>query len=141
MHLLYDLHLTNFAPSPLDVSRIEVLDADAAAVEPIATFQPEQLKTIFQVVGGTIPTGQNGSLAIPNGRTAVIFMAIGFDRGTHIPDKLIHRVLPPNPSQEGRLSQHITPLYMCSDRHWKDQTGLQPMARAMIPVIIIGAES
>ena len=29
MHLLYELHLTNFATSPLSVSGIEVLDADA----------------------------------------------------------------------------------------------------------------
>ena len=32
MHLLYELHLTNFATSPLYVSRIEVLDADAAEI-------------------------------------------------------------------------------------------------------------
>jgi hypothetical protein len=92
-HLLYELHLTNFATFPLYVRRIEVLDADAAAVEPIATFQAEQLETIFQAVGGKTPTGQNGSLAIPNGRTAVIFMSIQFDRGSHIPDRLVHRVI------------------------------------------------
>ena len=93
MHLLYELHLTNFATSPLYVTRIEVLDADAAVAEPIATLRAEQLAAIFQTVGGTIPPGQNGSLAIPNGRTVVVFMYIAFDGGSQIPDKLVHRVI------------------------------------------------
>src|SRR6266496_35553 len=92
MHLLYELHLTNFATSPLYVSRIEVLDADAAAAEPIATLRAEQLAAMLQDVGHKIPVGENGSLAIPNGRTGV-FMYIPFDRGSHIPDKLVHRVV------------------------------------------------
>ena len=48
---------------------------------------------IFQTVGGTTAPGQNGSLAIPNGRTVVVFMYIAFDRGSQIPDKLVHRVI------------------------------------------------
>src|SRR5947208_1720959 len=67
MHLLYELHLTNFATFPLYVSRIEVLDVDAAAAEPIAALQAEPLEQMFQAVGGKTPTGQNGSLTIPNG--------------------------------------------------------------------------
>jgi len=94
IHLFYELHLTNFATSPLYVSRIEVLDADAAApVDPIITFQAEQLETMFQAVGGQMPTGQNGSVAIPNGRTVVIFMSIDFNRGSHTLDRLVHRVI------------------------------------------------
>src|SRR5438874_9700735 len=94
MQLLYELHLTNFATSPLSVSGIEVLDADAAAAKPIATFSAEQLETMFQAVGGkTTTTGQNGSLAIPNGRTVVLFMSIVFDRGSPVPDKLVHRLI------------------------------------------------
>ncbi len=69
MHLFYELHLTNFAPSPLYVSRIEVVDADAAIAEPIATFRAEQLAALVQVVGGEIPASQNGSLVILNGLT------------------------------------------------------------------------
>lgn len=113
LHLLYELHLTNFATSPLYLSRIEVLDADAGAVEPIATFQAEQLETIFQAVGGKTPTGQNGSLAIPNGRTAVIFMSIPFDRGSHIPDRLVHRVITTESFSRGVvIATHHTPLHV-----------------------------
>ena len=61
-------------------------------VKPIATFQAEQLAAISQAVGGNTAPGQNGSLAIPNGRTAVVFMYIPFDRGSHTPDRLVHRV-------------------------------------------------
>src|SRR5215510_1923288 len=113
MHLLYELHLTNFATSTLYVSRIEVLDGDAAAVEPIATFQAEPLETIFQAVGGKTPTGQNGSLAIPNGRTAIIFMSIPFDRGSHIPDRLVHRVITTESFSTGAvIATHHTSLHV-----------------------------
>ena len=90
MHLFYELHLTNFAPSPLYVSRIEVVDADAAAAEPIATLRSEQLAAISQAVGGKLPASQNGNLAIPNGLTAVVFVYIQFSNGSHVPDKLVH---------------------------------------------------
>jgi hypothetical protein len=103
MHLLYELHLTNFATSPLSVSGIEVLDADAAAVKPIASFSAEQLETMFQAVGGKITTGQNGSLAIPNGRTVVLFMSIVFDRGFPVPEKLVHRLITTEASARGAV--------------------------------------
>ena len=113
MHLLYELHLTNFATSPLPVSRIEVLEAGAAVAEPIATLRAEQLAASFQAVGGTIPPGQNGSLAIPNGRTVVVFMYIAFDRGSQIPDKLIHRVTAADSFATGAvIATHHTSLHV-----------------------------
>jgi hypothetical protein len=113
MHLLYELHLTNFATSPLYVSRIEVLDAHAAAAEPIATLQADQLAAVFQDIGGKTPAGQNGSLAIPNGRTAVVFMYIPFDGGSHIPDKLVHRVITADSLARGAIiATHHTSLHV-----------------------------
>jgi murein DD-endopeptidase MepM/ murein hydrolase activator NlpD len=114
MHLLYELHLTNFANSPLYVSRIDVIDADAPAAEPpIATFQAEQLAAIFQSVGGNTPAGQNGGLAIPNGRTAVVFMYVSFDRGSHTPDRLVHRVMTTDSLATGaEIGTHHTSLHV-----------------------------
>jgi len=113
MHLLYELHLTDFATSPLYVSRIEVLDADAAATEPIATLQAEQLAAVFQDIGGKLPAGQNGSLAIPNGRTAVVFMYIPFDGGSHLPHKLVHRVITSDSFARGAIiATHHTSLHV-----------------------------
>jgi len=43
-YLLYEIHLTNFWPAPLSLSRIEVLDADAEGGPPIAAFEAEQLE-------------------------------------------------------------------------------------------------
>ncbi|HYL75355.1 MAG TPA: M23 family metallopeptidase [Bryobacteraceae bacterium] len=112
MHILYELHLTNFATFPLYVSRIEVLDADAAAVEPIATFQREQLETMVQSLGGN-PPSQNGSLAIPAGRTAVVFMSIPFGRGSHIPNRLVHRAITTESFARGAvIATHHTSLHV-----------------------------
>lgn len=85
-----------------------MLDADAAAVKPIATFSAEQLETMFQAVGGKTTTGQNGSLAIPNGRTVVLF-----DRGSPVPDKLVHRLITTEASARGAvIATRHTSLHM-----------------------------
>jgi hypothetical protein len=39
IYVMYELHLTNFGTSPVSLSRIEVLDSDAGAAQPIATFE------------------------------------------------------------------------------------------------------
>src|SRR2546421_12501661 len=51
-YVMYELHLTNFATTPLSPSRIEVLDADAGAAQPIATFEAEQLEAMLQPLRG-----------------------------------------------------------------------------------------
>jgi len=40
VYLMYELHLTNFMPMPVSLSRIDVLDSDAGTSKPIATFEP-----------------------------------------------------------------------------------------------------
>ena len=52
VYLMYELHLTNFMPMPVSLSRIEVLDADAGTSKPIATFETAQLETMLQPLGG-----------------------------------------------------------------------------------------
>jgi hypothetical protein len=52
VYLMYELHLTNFMPMPISVSRIDVLDADAGTAQPIATFEAAQLETMLQPLGG-----------------------------------------------------------------------------------------
>lgn len=106
-----EARMTNFGTTPLYLSRIDVLDADAAAVKPISTFQAEQLETIFQLVGSKTPTEQTGSLAIPDSRTAVVFMSIAFDGGSHVPDRLAHRVIAAELFAEGAvIATHHTSL-------------------------------
>ena len=35
VYLMYELHLTNFMPMPVSLSRIDVIDADAETSQPI----------------------------------------------------------------------------------------------------------
>src|SRR5438132_14226533 len=51
-YVMYELHLTNFGKTPLSLTRIDVLDADAGAAQPIATFDAEQLEVMLQPLGG-----------------------------------------------------------------------------------------
>jgi hypothetical protein len=140
-YLMYELHLTNFGAAPLNLSRIEVLDADAAAAKPIATFEQEQLETMLQLAGGSRVAGPKGALTIANGRTAIVFMFIGVRRGSHIPNRLLHHVMTTDSMAEGAvISTHITLRCMCSGRRWKEQTGLQTMVRVTIRTTIIEGE-
>jgi hypothetical protein len=38
-HVTYELYLRNFAPIPFTLRRVEVLDADTTAAEPVASFE------------------------------------------------------------------------------------------------------
>ena len=44
-YVMYELNLTNFGTTPLSLNRIEVLDADAGAAQPIAIFEAEQTRS------------------------------------------------------------------------------------------------
>jgi hypothetical protein len=112
-YLMYELHLTNFGAAPLNLSRIEVLDADAAAAKPIATFEQEQLETMLQLAGGSRVAGPKGALTIANGRTAIVFMFIGVRRGSHIPNRLLHHVMTTDSMAEGAvIYSHHTALHV-----------------------------
>src|ERR1700730_5150855 len=93
IYLMYELHLTNFGTAPLYLSCLEVLDADAPAAKPIATFEAEHLGTMLQAVGDKTLASPKGSLMMADGRSAIVFMSIAFDRGSHIPDRLLHHVI------------------------------------------------
>src|SRR5208337_947604 len=92
VYVMYELHLTNFGPTPLSLSRIEVLDADAGAGQPIATFEAEQLEVMLQPLGGKTLSAPKERLVISDGQSAIAFMSIAFDRNSHIPGRLLHRV-------------------------------------------------
>ncbi len=111
-YLMYELHLTNFGGAPLNLSRIDVLDADAAAAQPIAIFEQEQLETMLQPVGSTV-AGPKRNVTIADGRTAIAFMCIAFDRGSHIPTRLLHQVVTTDSMAEGGvISTRHTALHV-----------------------------
>src|SRR5258707_6252706 len=75
IYVMYELHLTNFGTSPVSLSRIEALDADSEAAQPIATFEVEQLETMLQPLGGKTLSDCRGRLLIGDGQSAIAFMS------------------------------------------------------------------
>jgi hypothetical protein len=111
VYLMYELHLTNFMPMPIPLSRIEVLDADARNAQPIATFETGQLETMLQPLGGKTFSHPKDRLVIGDGQSAIVFMSIAFDRSSHIPDRLLHRVATAYaPEEAAVISTHHTEL-------------------------------
>jgi peptidase M23-like protein len=112
-HLMYELHLTNFGSTPLSVRRIEVFDAGVSGAQPIATFSSEQLSTMLQAVGMKASADANGNPQIAGGGSAIVFVAIELDRGLHVPEKILNRVVTTNSQAEGAIiSTHHTMLHV-----------------------------
>jgi len=113
VYVMYELHLTNFWPTPLSLSRIEVLDANAETAQPIATFEAEQLEGMLQPLGGKRLSDPKEGLVIADGQSAIAFMSIVFDRSAHIPDRLVHRVSAADSGVEGAvIDTHHTELHV-----------------------------
>jgi hypothetical protein len=113
IYLMYELHLTNFMPMPVSLSRIDVLDADAGTAQAIVTFEVAQLETMLQPLGGKALSSLKDRLVIADGQTAIAFVSVTFDRGSHIPDRLLHRVTTAYAPEEGAvLSTHHTELHV-----------------------------
>src|SRR5215469_4540777 len=71
VYLIYELHLTNFMPMPVSLSRIDVLDADASPAQPVATFDVAQLETMLQPLGGKALSDPKEKLVIADGQSAI----------------------------------------------------------------------
>ena len=110
-YLLYELHLANYGPFPLSLNRIEVLDADAPAAQPIASFEAESLQAVLQPLGGRQISDRTQRLALPDGHCAIAYMSITFERGSPVPTRLMHRVSTADSAVEGALiGSHHTKL-------------------------------
>src|SRR5260370_41658213 len=112
-YVMYELHLTNFGITPLSLSRIEVLDADAGAAQPIATFEAEQLEAMLQPLGGKKLSDPKERLVIADGQSAIAFMSVAFERSAHIPDRLLHQVSTVDSVAKGAvIATHHTELHV-----------------------------
>jgi hypothetical protein len=103
MYLIYELHLRNFAPSAFSIRRVEALDAADSGGAPIAAFEGDQLQDMLQPIGGSTPSGADPR-ELAGGRSAVLFIALTFERGALPPARLRHRVLTSNAAVEGAES-------------------------------------
>lgn len=92
--LMYELYLTNFSGSTIDLRRIEVVDAEEPAGKPLAVFEGEQIDSLLQ----------SNSRQVNAGATIVVFVQVGFDTQARIPNRVGHRVVTANGSVEGAIA-------------------------------------
>ena len=112
-YVFYELHLTNWGPAPLSLRSIEVRDADAGAGLPIAAFETEQLEGLLQPVSGPTSSDRKDRLVLAGGRSTIVYISVAFNRGVHIPGRLIHRVITADADLEGALiATHRTELHV-----------------------------
>ena len=111
-YLFYELHITNAGTAPVTLRRIEVFDAARATSEPIAAVDAEQLDGILQPFGAQPPTDASSDRRQLTADSSVIaFMSIALNRGVHVPDKLLHRVVTADSATQGAvISTHHTKL-------------------------------
>jgi hypothetical protein len=112
-YLAYELYLTNFAANTIALRRIEVLDADKSDATPIATFEAGPLDALLQPIGDQSSADGNSARQLAAGGSVVVFMWIALDHGTHIPNKLRHRVITADFSAQGAvIGTHHTALHV-----------------------------
>jgi hypothetical protein len=98
-HLLYELHLTNFSASSIELLELDVIRGDGAS--PLASYRGEQLEKLLVAVGGADGGSKDGAgevsgskaRAIAGGRTIVIFLDLALDAAKRAPAELRHRFL------------------------------------------------
>jgi murein DD-endopeptidase len=93
IRLVYELHLTNFAPWPIEVTGIDVLGNGGS---PLASYSREALNRrvvpVEKVLISVEPTDSTGkSRTVGEGHTVVIFLDLVLDPGALTPSELLHR--------------------------------------------------
>jgi len=108
--LMYELYVTNFSGSPVDIRRIEVLDSGEPAGKPLASFEGDQMDPLLQNLGAQSGNAANPRLVNP-GATVVLYTQVRLDAQARVPEKLRHRVLTADDSVEGAITgTHHTKL-------------------------------
>jgi murein DD-endopeptidase len=100
--LLYELHLTNFSASSIELLGLDVLGGDGAS--PVANYRGEALEKLLAAVG---PTDSAGKVrTIGGGRSVVMFLDLTLDSGTHPPVELHHRLSLSIPRKSGGIIEN-----------------------------------
>jgi len=74
--LMYEVYLTNFTDSTIDLRRIEVLDADGPAEKPLAVYDGEQIGSLLQAKVRQVNAGA----------TIVMFLQVAIETGARMPN-------------------------------------------------------
>ena len=100
VHLIYELHITNFRARNRELTRVEVL-ADAANTLPLTSYKDEEL--ISRIGRPGAPPDLADKRVISGGMRAVVFLQITLDKEADIPRALRHRLFfkPDEPNTNG----------------------------------------
>jgi hypothetical protein len=88
VHLVYELHLTNFGAAAATLERIDVLDGTEAA---LTSWSGPQLWARIRVLGQADPAAPTGVL--PPGSRAVVYAWLTLPAGQAAPATLVHRLM------------------------------------------------
>ncbi|HAF21427.1 MAG TPA: hypothetical protein DCK93_00710 [Blastocatellia bacterium] len=89
MHLLYELHVTNFRAKSLELTRVEVLK-DGANTSLLASYKDAELTSRLARPGATSDLTEKR--LIGGGMRAVVFLELIFDTEADVPRGLRHRL-------------------------------------------------
>jgi murein DD-endopeptidase len=87
MQLVYELHVTNFAPEEIALTRIQVLDAEGGL---LGDFRDAQLSNRLGRPGPQTATADKRIIA--PGMRAVVYLSVSLDRAIAAPPRLRHRI-------------------------------------------------
>jgi pimeloyl-ACP methyl ester carboxylesterase len=108
VHLVYELLLTNAIPTPITVSRVEVLDADSGAT--LVRLSGEALLAAMSL--GTSP--ETSAVVLPPSSTGVVWLDVPLASEGDIPASIAHRLTidpPPDvPIPDAWLSYTTAPV-------------------------------
>jgi len=88
-HLFYELLLTNFSHSPIQLHQIDVIDGDRSARIPLASLPATALASLTRTVGHDDAATLS---PIPAGGTQVVFLEVKIPEGEALPSHLVHRL-------------------------------------------------
>ncbi|MFN7929918.1 MAG: peptidoglycan DD-metalloendopeptidase family protein [Blastocatellia bacterium] len=98
IRLGYELHLTNFSPREIPLTRLEVLDGNGKILE-----QYEGADLASRVPRPDLPNNAD-KLPLGGGLRAVVFLWLKFDTPAAVPTTLRHRLISkPSPESEDKL--------------------------------------
>jgi murein DD-endopeptidase len=91
-HLLYELHLTNYAPLPIELTGIDVFgDGTNALASYHGQVLNKMLIPVEKLSSADEPPSDGNAPAIGEGHSVVIFFDLTLDSGARVPAQLNHR--------------------------------------------------
>jgi hypothetical protein len=90
--LVYELHLTNYAPLPIELTSIELMgDGKNALASYRGGALEKMVVPVEKLSSADSPTGATGTVTIGEGHAVVIFMDLRLHSGARPPAELHHR--------------------------------------------------